>query len=251
MHIVNAVLLLLLCLSPRLFTQTRPPQRPVIIERIEIEGATKTDKAVISRYLTISAGDTISLSRLGRIIESDARRLAQTNFFKEVDYYTRRGTERGNVIVVFDIKERKWPYFQFEGGHNDLDGWFFVPASLRFDNFFGKGNLVGLRFVLGHRVTKLTLGYRNPNIFGRRGFFDAELFGAGQEFINYLGVNRTMQNVDFGGLRVKIGGNDGLFKHFNIGFKSDLGITRFDFSFPLNKVDNEDFQFHVSLGHTF
>lgn len=174
MHIIIAVLLFLFSLSPQLFTQALPP-RPVIIERIEIEGATKTNKEVIMRRLTISAGDTISLNRLGRVIESDGRRLAQTNFFKEVDYYTRKGAEKGKVIVVFDIKERKWPYFQFEGGHNDLDGWFFVPASLRFDNFFGKGNLIGLRSVLGHRVSKLTLGYRNPNIFGGRGFFDAEL----------------------------------------------------------------------------
>ena len=38
------------------------------------------------------------------------------------------------------------------------------------------------------------------------------------------------------------------------GFRTKLpivGITRFDFSFPLRNVDNNDFQFHLSLGHTF
>ena len=79
------VILLLLCSTP-LLAQMPPVQRPVIIERIEIEGATKTDKAVISRYLTITTGDTISLNRLSRVIESDGRRLTQTNFFKEIDY---------------------------------------------------------------------------------------------------------------------------------------------------------------------
>ena len=47
---------------------------------------------------------------------------------------------------------------------------------------------------------------------------------------------------------------DDLFSAAGLGFRVKvpvLGITRFDFSFPLNKVDNEDFQFHVSLGHTF
>ena len=30
-----------------------------------------------------------------------------------------------------------------------------------------------------------------------------------------------------------------------------VGITRFDVAFPLNKVDNNNAEFHLELGHTF
>jgi outer membrane protein insertion porin family len=196
-------------------------QRSFVIERVKIEGASKTSHDVIRRYLTIARGDTITLDRLLRQLEKDGRRLSQTNFFKEVDYFTEPGSERGMLVVVFDIQERRWPFFQFEGGHNDLDGWFFVPASLRFDNFFGRGNLIGARVVIGDRTSKLAFGYHNPRAFAGRAFFDVELLGGGQDFVHYLGFNPTQQKVDFGGLRLRLGGNVGLFKHLSVGYASE------------------------------
>ncbi|MCG8603432.1 hypothetical protein MJD09_00315, partial [bacterium] len=108
--------------------QAEGRERSFVIERVRIEGASKTSHDVIRRYLTIARGDTIVMARLLWLLEQDGRRLSQTNFFKQVDYFTEPGSERGLLVVVFDIQERRWPYFQFEGGHNDLDGWFFVPA---------------------------------------------------------------------------------------------------------------------------
>ncbi|RMF59759.1 MAG: hypothetical protein D6743_15890, partial [Calditrichaeota bacterium] len=47
---------------------------------------------------------------------------------------------------------------------------------------------------------------------------------------------------------------DDFYAAAGFGFRIKLpivGVTRFDFSFPLNKIDNNDFQLHISLGHTF
>ncbi len=200
--------------------------RQLIVENIEIVGNTKTKQNVIFRLLTISPGDVINPA----LVEENHRRLSQTNFFKEVDIYARPGSEKGKLVVVIEVKERRWPYFQFEGGHSDLNGWFFVPASLRFDNFFGRGNFMWVRWLLGDKISMLSLGYRNPNLFDNSAFLDIELFGADQRFIHYftsditsqavnLGNERVTQKVNLGGLRTKIGGTEGILKYFYFSFR--------------------------------
>lgn len=198
-------------------TQRPEALRRLVVEKIEITGNSKTKPEVIYRYLTIRPGQSITPS----IIESNYQRLSQTNFFKEVDFYTRPGSEKGKVVVVIEVKERHWPYFQFEGGHSDLNGWYFVPASLRFDNIFGKGNFIGIRLFVGDRISKLAIGYMNPGLFDGNAFLDIELASGEQEFIHYFGSTRTTQNVSFGGLQLKLGGNRGFFKHLYFGYRTE------------------------------
>ncbi|NIR48329.1 BamA/TamA family outer membrane protein [candidate division KSB1 bacterium] len=200
---------------PSVFGQGRGAPPRLTVEKFEFEGNTKTNDEVILRHLTIQPGDTVNPA----VLEANQLRLAQTNFFKDVEFYARPGSEKGKVILVIEVQERHWPYFQFEGGHSDLRGWFFVPASLRFDNFFGSGNMIGLRLVLGDRIGKLSLGFRNSNLFDDTAFWDFELFGGGREFIHYLGSDRSTQDVGFGGLRFQIGGQEGLFKHLNFAYR--------------------------------
>jgi len=200
---------------PNLPAQTR--SRALILERIEFEGNTKTRAKVFRHYLTIQPGDTVNLA----VLDANQRRLEQTNFFKEVEFYARPGSEKGKVVLVIEVKERKWPYFQFEGGHNDLDGWFFVPASLRFDNLFGRGNLFGLRMLLGDRITRFDLKFRDPEIFDGAGFWGLELFAQQQDFVHYLGSLPAQQAVDFGGLRFRIGGNRGFFKYLHFAYRTE------------------------------
>ena len=203
-------------------SQNISPERILIVETVDIVVATqKPDDEVILRHLTVQQGDSFKPIELSTALDLNNRRLTQTNFFKEVEIYARPGSEKGKLAVVVEVKERGGPFFQFEGGHSDLNGWFFVPASLRFDNFFGKGNLIGLRWFLGDRVSKLALGYRNPNLFNQNTFLDLELFAGGQEFIHYLDRMRTKQQVSFGGLSLKIGRNSGLFKYLNFGLTSE------------------------------
>ncbi|MFQ5639568.1 MAG: outer membrane protein assembly factor [bacterium] len=212
-------------------TQTPGSARSLTIEAIEFEGNSKTKKEVISQYLSIKPGDVIDLA----VLDSDRRRLEQTNFFKEVDFSARPGSEKGKVIVVIEIKERRWPYYQFEGGHSDLDGWFFVPASLRFDNFFGKGNLIGLRLIFGDQIAKFAFGFRNTSLFDNKAFIDLELYSATREFIHFIGSEEARQNVEFGGLRLRLGGHQGFFKHLNFAYRVEtfrpddfIQFTQFD-----------------------
>ncbi|MFQ5651002.1 MAG: outer membrane protein assembly factor [bacterium] len=186
----------------------------LFLEGFEFEGLTKTKPNVIISRMTIRPGDVLTPG----ILELNQQRLSQTNFFKEVNLYTRPGSEKGQVVVIVEVKERKLPYFQFEGGHNDLDGFYFVPAGLRYDNAFGRGSLLALRWTIGDNIGKLSLSYHNT-IFSGAAFIDAELAGGEKIFIHYFGSDRTEQKVGFGGLRLKLGGTRGVFKHLFLAYR--------------------------------
>lgn len=203
-------------LAASAFAQSHAAGRILTVEGIEIVGNSKTSESVIYRYLTIKPGDAIS----PEIIAENNRRLSQTNFFKEVEFYTRKGSKKGRVVVIVEVKERKWPYFQFEGGHNDLDGWFFVPASLRFDNAFGQGSNLGLKLTLGDRISVLSLWYHNASLFKSRAFIDLQLNGGSLDFIHYFGDQRFSQPVDFSLFEAKLGGTRGFFKHLFVAYRS-------------------------------
>ncbi|MFQ5631964.1 MAG: outer membrane protein assembly factor, partial [bacterium] len=212
---------LITCLAIFLFAETSysqptTPSQRLTVEKIEIQGNSKTKREIILRELTFHETDAITPA----LIERNWQRLSATNFFKEVEFYTRPGSEKGRIIVVIEVRERRWPYFQFEGGHSDLNGWYFVPVSLRFDNIFGRGNLMGIRVHWGDRINKLSLGYFNPKLFKGSAYLGAELFGGKRQYLYYLNSEQVVHDVEFGGLNLRFGGNHGLFKYLYFGLRS-------------------------------
>jgi len=223
------ILILVFLLTQNAFSQTSPAIRQLIVEDIEIVGNNKTKRDVILRHLNFGVGDPIDPF----VIDINNQRLSQTNFFKAVQFYTRRGSEKGKLVVIIEVKERRWPYFQFEGGHNDLDGWFFVPASLRFDNLFGRGSKMGARFLFGDRTSEFSIFYHNNSLFGNKAFVDVEVFDADQNFVHYFESFKTTQDVEFNGLRLKFGGKKGFFKYFHVAYRGEVYN-------PANFVTGED-----------
>ncbi|MCH7675232.1 BamA/TamA family outer membrane protein, partial [candidate division KSB1 bacterium] len=223
------ILILVFLLTQNAFSQTSPAIRQLIVEDIEIVGNNKTKRDVILRHLNFGVGDPIDPF----VIDINNQRLSQTNFFKAVQFYTRRGSEKGKLVVIIEVKERRWPYFQFEGGHNDLDGWFFVPASLRFDNLFGRGSKMGARFLFGDRTSEFSIFYHNNSLFSNKAFIDVEVFGADQNFVHYFESFKTTQDVEFNGLRLKFGGKKGFFKYFHVAYRGEVYN-------PANFVTGED-----------
>ncbi len=208
---------LLLCslLAPSLSSaQPAPRNRQLTLESFEFVGNSKTRPDVIRSRVGLEVGDEIT----PEIIERSRLRLERTNFFKEVSVYARPGSQKGRIVLIVEVRERRWPYFQFEGGHNDLDGWYFVPASLRFDNAFGRGSRFGLKWFLGDRQSKLSLGY-GAEIFHRFDF-SVELFAANKDFIHYLNSLRASQNVNYGGLALRVSGKSGFLRHVFLGYRS-------------------------------
>lgn len=225
------------------FAQSKSSNPDLIVQAIEITGQTKTRANVITNYLTFHVNGSISPEK----IEASWQLLKQTNFFKNVEIYTRPGKEKGLVIAIIEIEDRRRPYFEFAGGHSDLDGWYFVPASFRFDNQFGRGNLLDIQIYLSDRTSKFSINYKHPYLFDGSSYFSTELYGGGRQYIHYLNGLQAQQDVNFTGLKMHIGGNEGLFRFIKLGIQVEKFEPKNELKFSNNDSVVVDLQIPPDL----
>lgn len=197
------------------FTENSSPNQALLIERIEIQGTTKTRHSVIHRYLTMKIGDEIT----PELIAQNYDALAATNFFKRVDFSSKPGSAPGKVIVVIEVVERFWPWLELAGGFSELEGWYIIPLGVRFDNFFGRGDLGGARFLIADRTGGFYLHYRHPQVFKSAFDLQMELGGTTQRFIHYVEGREVLHEVENGEARIAFIGTRGLARRLSTGFQ--------------------------------
>ena len=144
----------------------REAPRRYVIERVEVVGLRTTREEEVRRRLLVSAGEVLNdeqvlLSRL---------RLLQLGWFSGVTTRVERGSERGRVVVVFDLTERNTLLV------SDLVlGWtppqgLYGGFGLAQQNFLGRGLGLSGAFVYGgSRLDRP----QDPSLFGVRGSFFA------------------------------------------------------------------------------
>jgi translocation and assembly module TamA len=208
----------LLALVVLLFAQTSFSQErggQLVVERIDVLGARKTKPQVIRRYLSFQEGGILT----PEIIERDHQALVATNFFKSVDFSTEPGSAKGKVIVLIEVQERRLPTLEFAGGYGELDGWYFSPLGIRYDNLFGSGHFLGLRLIIGDRVGGFNLRFQQPEIFDSSMNFQLDADIIGRNLIHYLDDREALQRVGFGSYRFTFSGSRGVGKFFSGGYQ--------------------------------
>ncbi|HQV31645.1 MAG TPA: BamA/TamA family outer membrane protein [Calditrichia bacterium] len=192
-------------------------ERTLLLERIDIEGNTKTVAGVIHNYLDMEVGSTISRD----MVEAAGKRLEATRFFKTSELRLSPGTEKGQAVLTVIVTERRWPFFQFKSGYNELDGWYLSPLGIRFDNLLGYGNRLGLEFLIGDRISGARLGYYRPYLLGTEYDLGLVLEGNDRQFLHYPEGARELdeaffQKVHTSELALSINGNSGIPRFFSM-----------------------------------
>jgi outer membrane protein assembly factor BamA len=126
------------------------------LESIEITGNEHTSDDIVLRHMGLAPGDAVTAEGL----ESARRRLLATDYFTEVDLFTRPGSERGAVVLVVDVEERSFPTFETGFGYHDLYGWFLTLGGLRFDNLWGTESQLRVGVRLGWRLGGIDADWR-------------------------------------------------------------------------------------------
>lgn len=75
-----------------------------MLEGVEVRGNTSTLSRVILRYVPFRTGDVLDVD--DKELQLTRFRLLGTGFFRDVNLSLRRGTKRGNVVLVVDVVER-------------------------------------------------------------------------------------------------------------------------------------------------
>ncbi len=129
----------------------------VTIDRIRINGNTKTRDKVIRREMPIVEGDLYSASQL----KESRRKINNLGFFDEVNVATSKGVDESHMDVKVDVKERPTGTFSVGAGYSSVDG-VIGQASVSQTNFLGRALKLNLATSLGSRTTTYQLGLTDP-----------------------------------------------------------------------------------------
>jgi len=198
----------------QLYSQNKISSYTFLIEKIEIEGNSKTKDHVIFENLPFAVGDSIQETEIHKGIEN----LNNLEIFSNVSMQPKSGNTPGKLIITIVVEERYWPHIRFKGGYNELEGWFLTPISLNFDNIFGLGNFISMDLTIGDRINAVNINYLNPNIFNSDLDFILKASGRALNFVHYIDEKKWIVEVEQGGLFLGIRSREEFLKHFIFGF---------------------------------
>ncbi len=140
------------------------------VERIKIEGNTRTKDNVIRRELKMFPGDRFD----GEQIRKSKERLNQLGYFEDVTFDIEDTDSKDRKDLVVQVKEAKTGTFSFGGGFSTVDRIVgFVEVEQRnFDitnwpTFTGGGQHVQVRAETGSSRNNYRLSFTEPWLFGR------------------------------------------------------------------------------------
>lgn len=203
-------------------TQTLPPS--VIVKGIFVEGNRKTKTRIITRELTFIVGDTIPLSKFGKMLEDNRLRILNTNLFAVVEMNVKDWksgdlpVDEVNVNIKIIENFFVYPVPTFSLADRNFNVWWKEQnrdlnrtnygLSLQHINTTGQRDPLSITVQLGY-TQRLGLSYELPYINKKQ---TIGLFTSG----NY-GVNRELAVLTEGNKLVFYRNNDTyVFRNFGL-----------------------------------
>src|SRR2546422_5653939 len=133
--------------------------KPVVVDRIEVTGNTKTRDKVIRREMRLQEQELFSASKLRKSREA----LQRLGFFQSVNITTRRAGEDDRMQVVVDVKEAQTGAFSAGAGFSSADQLLF-NARIVENNLFGRGQRLELSGDIGSIPRNNILSLPQPDL---------------------------------------------------------------------------------------
>jgi outer membrane protein insertion porin family len=127
------------------------------INRIEIEGNTKTRDKVIRRELKIAEGDIYSSTRLRKSRE----RVLRSGYFKDVEFSPSPTEKKDLIDLDIRVEEQQMGRLAFGAGYSNVHG-VIGSVSLSHGNLFGRGYKASLKVELGGDVRNFNVSVTDP-----------------------------------------------------------------------------------------
>ncbi|MBU1218904.1 outer membrane protein assembly factor BamA [Myxococcota bacterium] len=159
------------------------PNKLVYIERIEIEGNSKTRDKVIRREIVINEGDLYSSTR----IEISQRRIYRLGYFKDVKLKTRKGTRDDQITVIIKVVETSTGTFNIGAGFSTVEN-FLAQAQITQQNFLGRGQTLMLQGMMSSLRQLFTLRFIEPHFLDTDWFFAFSIYNS---LFSFESFNRT------------------------------------------------------------
>jgi outer membrane protein insertion porin family len=135
----------------------------VYIERINVNGNTRTRDYVIRREFDLGEGDAYNKA----LVDRAERRLKALSYFKTVKITQAPGSSPDRVVLNVDVEDQPTGQFSAGAGYSTTDG-FVGEASISESNFLGRGQYVKLGTQFGQRTRGVELSFTEPYFLGYR-----------------------------------------------------------------------------------
>ncbi|RKY87617.1 outer membrane protein assembly factor BamA, partial [candidate division KSB1 bacterium] len=135
-------------------------RNPVVINRIDIVGNTKTRENVIRRELKIAPGDTFS----SLLIQRSQRDIFVLNYFANVDINVIPVNEK-KVNIAFRVEEKSTQTANMSAGYSERDG-IIGSLGISMNNLFGRGQRFLIDWQFGRIYRSFQISFTEPWLFG-------------------------------------------------------------------------------------
>lgn len=130
----------------------------VFVNKITINGNTRTKDKVIRRELRIKEGDAFNASKVRR----SKQRVQDLDYFDKVDFKTTGVPgEAGKTDIAVDVSEKSTGAFNVGVGWSSYNGLLF-ETGVQERNILGTGNTVGINAMVSEREQQYTVGITDP-----------------------------------------------------------------------------------------
>jgi len=134
----------------------------VFVERIDIEGNSRTLDRVVRREFRLVEGDAFNTSKLRR----SRQRIQNLGFFKTVTVENEPGSAPDRTVVKVEVEEQSTGDVTFGAGFSSADGPI-GNIGIRERNLLGRGQDVRLSFTLAGAASEIDFSFTEPYFLDR------------------------------------------------------------------------------------
>lgn len=160
------------------------------VERIEIEGNTKTRDKVIRRRVELAEGDVYN----GKLLEEARAALQGLGYFEGVEIKTSQGSAPDRLKLTINVKEKPTGRIGLGAGFSTAGG-LLGTVFISEDNLFGTGKRLRLAGTLGTVTSSLSFRYDDPFFLDSDYSMSLSVFDQFSDFTDYSQESRGAEIV--------------------------------------------------------
>ncbi len=143
----------------------------VYIDKIFVDGNTKTKSYVITRELLVKEKDPFAIGKIRRSQE----RLYNLGFFKDIKVDIEETNNPDLADLSIEVEEDKTGMVSFGAGYSSVDK-LVGTVQVTEINLYGRGQKLNLTYEFGSRRQNYEIGFTEPYLFKRNILFGVDIF---------------------------------------------------------------------------
>lgn len=164
------------------------PGPRVYVNRINVEGNTRTRDNVVRREMRLAEGDAYSSEKLKRSRD----RLTYLGFFENVAVTQTETEQPDRVDLNVKVKEQSTGEFNIGAGYSTYDG-ILATANVTERNFLGKGQQATVDFAVSQRQQNFNLGFTEPYFMGQELAAGFDIYNTKTDYQDEAGYDTGVQ----------------------------------------------------------